>query len=51
MVTLCLCVTMSSERLHGHPTAKGDHATPATFPQNVNAPSAAFSVEMPAALP
>jgi hypothetical protein len=26
MVTLCLCVTMSSVRLHGHPT-KGDHAT------------------------
>jgi hypothetical protein len=27
MVTLCLCVTMSPGRLHGHPEAKGDHAT------------------------
>ena len=29
MVTLCLCVTMFPEYLHGHPTAKGDHATQA----------------------
>jgi hypothetical protein len=27
MVTLCCCVTMCHEQLHGHPKAKGDHAT------------------------
>jgi hypothetical protein len=45
MVTLCRCVTMCPERLHGHPEAKGDHATqPHVITENAKTHGAYFTI-------